>query len=406
MDADPPTAEVVVPDPPYQANWPAQVLVVAGDATSVWRTCRCASGRTCTPGAPLRQQGRRIGLVPHLQPNRPGRLQPHARATDRVGHTATSAAKPVYVDDSAPTVSLAAPANGSWYPATEYPGKSNTWAVHFSGAVSDPALSGSVDGSGVPADGVWVTLYRADGGLVGAGPQTAMVTGGAWALDYLFGDADPSGCYRAVVEAVDQVARTSGLPDAQVARHTAAVEQPITVDADPTYAIMDWTNLPAGQLGPAATVLGGAASARPVPVVLKFTGGSNSAQTDLVLTCRHGNEGGWWQPYSTVGAALATGQTTPGGRTASPRSTGAAPARCSSRPRRQRRPQRQRHGVRRGGAGLERGLQHARPDRSPSRRTRRRAAAATAARRAHEGHGGRAGGRRRLPAGRARLAVP
>jgi hypothetical protein len=312
VDADNPTAEVLVADPPYQANWPAQVLVKAGDATSgVEKVQLCVGSGDCS-AAPVASHcvdlASASAWCPTFSPTGQGVYSLSARATDRVGHTATSAAKPVYVDDSAPTLSLAAPANGSWYTATEYQGKSNTWAVHFSGAVYDPALSGSVAGSGVPPDGVEVTLYRSDGGLVGTGPQTAAVTGGAWALDYLFGDADPSGCYKAVVEAVDRVARTSGLSDAQVARHTTVVEQQISVDADAGVASVDWTNQPAGQLGPAATMLGGAASSRPVPVVLTFTGGSNSAQTSLVLACQHGNKGSWWQPYSTEGATLAPGQ--------------------------------------------------------------------------------------------------
>jgi hypothetical protein len=307
VDADSPTAEVVVADPPYQANWPAQVLVEAKDATSrVEDVSLCVGGSNCTLAPHCVDKASPSAWCPTFSPTGQGVYSLSARATDRVGHTATSVAKPVYVDDTAPAVSLAAPANGAWHPATEYPGKSNTWTVHFSGAVSDPALSGGVPGSGVPPDGVQVTLYRADGGLVGAGAQTAAVTGGVWALDYLFGDADPSGCYKAVVEAIDQVGRTSGLPDAQVVRHTAVVEQQISVDADPTVASMDWTNVPTGQLGPAATVLGGDATSRPVPVVLTFTGGTNSDKTDLVLTCQHGNEGSW-QPYSTVGAPLAAG---------------------------------------------------------------------------------------------------
>jgi len=315
VDSDSPGARVVVADPPYQANWPAQVLIEASDRTSgVDQVWLCVGGTDCTLAPHCVDLGSESAWCPTFSPSGQGVYSLSARATDRVAYSVTSPATQVYVDDSAPAVSLDPPANGSWYTATEYGDKSNTWTVHFSGAVSDPALNGSVAGSGLPPDGIQVTLFRADGGLVGTGPQAATVSGGAWTLDYLFGDADPSGCYKVVVEAVDRVARIAGLPGAQVARHTTTVEQQISVDADPAHASIDWANLPGGQLGPAATLLSGAVSARPVPVVLAFTGGANSSETGLVLSCQHGNEGSWWQPYSTEGVTLAAGQAYTWGR--------------------------------------------------------------------------------------------
>ncbi len=182
VDADAPTARVVVADPPYQANWPAQVLIEASDATSgVDKVWLCVGGENCTLAPHCVDPGSDSAWCPTFSPAGQGIYSLDARANDRVLYSVISPARQVYVDDSAPTVSLAGPDNGSWYTAREYSGKSNTWTVHFSGAVSDPALSGSVAGSGVPADGVQVTLFRR--GRRAGGDRPAGGRGERWSLD-------------------------------------------------------------------------------------------------------------------------------------------------------------------------------------------------------------------------------
>jgi len=110
-----------------------------------------------------------------------------------------------------------------------------------------------VGGIGIPADGVRVTLYRQDGGVVSTGTQTATVTSGAWELTYLLADADPSGCYTARVEAVDRLARNADLPSSQKEWHTTTLETAISIDADAPASSIDWANLQgAGSLPPRA----------------------------------------------------------------------------------------------------------------------------------------------------------
>ena len=99
----------------------------------------------------------------------------YARATDRVGHTGAEKGVTVYVDDTAPTVTLGRVLTCGWTrpcPAT----KPNTWVVALSGTVSDPDIATGVKGSGVPADGVRVTLRDADGKPLGDAGQIATVS--------------------------------------------------------------------------------------------------------------------------------------------------------------------------------------------------------------------------------------
>ena len=99
------------------------------------------------------------------------------------------------VDDTPPVVSFSG-GEGDLLNAVR--DSNNNWTVHLSGTASDPVLKNtSTPGSGVPADGVFVTLYKADGGLAGAARQAATLAGGAWTVDYVLSDSEPSGCYTA-----------------------------------------------------------------------------------------------------------------------------------------------------------------------------------------------------------------
>ncbi len=242
-----------------------------------------------------------------LTPSVEGSHELTARVTDLVGHVTTSPAQTVYVDDSPPTADAT---YNSLSAATPSQGEPNTWIVHLSGTVSDPLWSNGEPGIGVPAGGVRVTLDRRDGsGVVSTGTQTATVTGDTWAIEYLLQDADPSGCYSGQVEAVDELAERADLPASQRERHKGGTGLVFDIDGDAPAAAIDWSNLLNGRLGPATAglQLKGEASAKPVPVVVKFTGGTSSDKTQLVLICKD-SSGAWWQVYSTGGLALEPGR--------------------------------------------------------------------------------------------------
>ncbi|NOZ79185.1 MAG: LamG domain-containing protein, partial [Acidobacteria bacterium] len=81
----------------------------------------------------------------------------------------------------------------------------NTWIVHLTGSISDPALADDSASSGVATDTVRVTLYDDQGAAAGYGNQVATVTGDTWAVDYVLTNRDPSGQYTAAIEATDRV---------------------------------------------------------------------------------------------------------------------------------------------------------------------------------------------------------
>ena len=127
------------------------------------------------------------------------------RATDRAGNRETpTRTYTLYVDNTPPQVT--AGWSGDALGAAAHPSQQSTWIVRLGGAVQDPTIrgSGGVAGSGIPSDGVWVTLQPAQGGPAGKSQQAA-IAGAAWSVNYALVGAMPTGRYTVTVTAKDKV---------------------------------------------------------------------------------------------------------------------------------------------------------------------------------------------------------
>ncbi|MFN8471196.1 MAG: LamG-like jellyroll fold domain-containing protein [Anaerolineae bacterium] len=123
------------------------------------------------------------------------------RATDNVGNVETPGPGITIIGDSTPPqVTLNTPAA----PVQPARNGNGAWTVQMSGTVSDPA-SGTKPGSGVQSVGV--RLQGTDNNALGAGWQTASVSGNTWTITYalLAGVQDATGPYSVSVRAADKV---------------------------------------------------------------------------------------------------------------------------------------------------------------------------------------------------------
>jgi len=292
VDADTPTSTLATPAS-FLAQASTVLLATASDATSgiggvELGSCRAAGG--CAPttweAADQCTDATEDGAwCPTFNPTVEGRYTLKARATDVAGNRAESADSiTVYVDNQAPSVGLDQAA-GALLNATPHPTQANAWVVHLSGTVSDPPLSDGNAGSGIPADGVHVTLLGAKGAAAGWGRQMATVSGSTWSLDYVMREANPSGSYTVRVEAQDVVARLTGLPPDQVSRHTAVLERGIVVDGAAPSVGFDATSVPAGFIT-GGTTLGGDATERAVDLALDWVAPAGTGdQVGVTITC-------------------------------------------------------------------------------------------------------------------------
>jgi hypothetical protein len=304
VDSDSPTAEVLMTEGAYLANRTIWVGVTADDPTSgvagvelgvqkdsgsyAWaRASRCAEGAGEREGA----------WCPEFAPAGQGVYTLRARATDSVGYTGLSEPITVIVDDTPPLLTLDQGADQR-LDAIASQTEPNMWTIHLSGTAEDSTIAAGVGGSGVPSDGVHVTLRDADGNALGAPAQTATLAGSAWSVDYAIVEAKPTGCYEVQVTAEDNVARIPNLDADQVARHSAAISRTIRVDADAPGVQLNWANVAGGQIGPKTTTLDGAVSARPVQVAVSWTTGSAGSAASLAISCRHGSSGALYTAYT------------------------------------------------------------------------------------------------------------
>ena len=256
------------------------IPIGTGDATSGVVSAQLCEGASCGAPAPHCQDpGQTTAWCPMFTPSGEGVFHLSARVTDRVGYTATSASHEVHIDDTPPEVSFSGSAGDLLNAVRD---SNNNWTVRLSGTAGDPALADtSTPGSGVPPDGVRVTLYKADGGLAGAAAQTATLTGSTWTVDYVLSDSEPSGCYTAEAVAVDELAAT--YPD-EAAKHTGTATQDFGIGTVPPAVQIDRSFLTESQtLG---GTLAGAVSGNFLPVALSWTTGAGGAQAGLTLTCQ------------------------------------------------------------------------------------------------------------------------
>ncbi len=313
VDNDAPTAELLPIDPSYLPNRPVWVGVIARDATSgvskvelgvqkaggtiAWTPAeRCAESLGFPAGA----------WCPQFAPSGEGQYALWARATDRVGKAGLSTPITVYVDDSPPDLTLdqtAAQLN-----AQESKGKKQHWTVRLSGYVHDKFIPTNLPGSGVPPDGVRVTLRDGDGKKVGDEGQVAAVANKLWSLDYTIPSAKADGCLTIEVEAMDRVAEQVKADSQQLARHRKVVTSSVVLDASAPKVALDRGSI-GNKIGAGTLTLGGAISARPAPVRVALTGGAGADTVRARLTCQHGNEGSWYTLFDLAPGALASGRT-------------------------------------------------------------------------------------------------
>ena len=231
VDAENPTAEVLLNAPAYMVKAASIVPIKTDDKTSGMASAKLCVGGTCANAPHCTDPGRTSLWCPTFTPPSAGSFLLTAQATDLVGHSATSPAVTALVDDSPPALIIGA-TDGTRLDARARPDDPSRWYVTLSGTVGDPAIPGtSIAGSGVPSDGVQVTIYEPDGGLAGSKDQTATLSGSTWSIDYDLSDKRPAGCYKVHMEAVDALARTPGLDATQVARHTASLDRTVGINA-------------------------------------------------------------------------------------------------------------------------------------------------------------------------------
>ncbi len=304
VDADIPTVALQVDDKSYVARQPVIIAVEAADSTSGVAEVRLTTPAGTVMAPRCMDVSGNAAWCATVSPTNEGSYALTASATDRVGNAAGSAVRTLYVDDSAPQVTIDG-ADLQRLPAVVSAAKPQTWLVHLTGAGADrPA--GNVSGSGVPADGVRVTLRGANGAVVGDGDQVATLAAGKWSLDYAIPNASASGQYTVTVEAVDQISRLPGLAAGQVARHTGSAQTRVVVDSEAPAVLLDRSNLASGLISP-ATTLAGAVTDRPVPVEVTWTTSSNGDKAGLTIACT--GPAAPYSPYAATAGVFESAQT-------------------------------------------------------------------------------------------------
>ena len=287
VDADAPDS-AVESYADYLPKTPIQLLITASDLTSGVAgadlgSCTGACTPTTWAAAPACQDSVGDGAwCPTFSPASEGRYTLGSRAKDIAGNQAVGAAtSTVYVDDSKPVLTLPFTA-GAWLSVTPDPVEPAGWLLSLSGTASDPALADGSAGSGVPADGVKVSVLTASGGIVGGEPLLAALSGSSWSVDYPMGAGDPSGGYTVKVEAVDAITRLPNLNDEQ-SRPPYGRARAGLRDRRGRCRQSCWTarRCPSGIAGD-GTVWTGAAAERPVPIVVTWT---VSSPLSLTVQC-------------------------------------------------------------------------------------------------------------------------
>ncbi|MBN1964202.1 MAG: hypothetical protein JW910_06125, partial [Anaerolineae bacterium] len=275
VDADAPESEVQ-PYATYLPKTPVQLLITASDYTSGVAGADLGScAGTCSPSnwaaAPACQDSLGDGAwCPTFSPGAEGRFTLGSRARDIAGNQAVDATtSTVFVDDSPPNVTLSFTADAR-LSVTPDPVLPSGWRLSLSGTAADPALPDGASGSGVPDDGVKVSVFTPSGGLVGREPMLAALSGSSWSVDYPLSAVDPSGGYTVRVVAVDNITRLPNLDDTQLARHTTTLERAFQIDAAAPAVMLDRAAAPEGIAG-VDTVWSGAAAERPVSIVTTWT---------------------------------------------------------------------------------------------------------------------------------------
>lgn len=289
VDGVPPKVQLTVPGivsdgKMYLANQPVQLGVTAVDTTTdvsrVSLVVYPPSGSIATVEAQRCGQLETSQWCPTFSPSLAGSYRLNAEAWDMVGNVGTSAIQEVFVDSTPPTITLTVAQNNqvNAIEDKDHPGR---WLVPLAGTVSDPG-----SGSGIPPDGVRVTVRKPNGDLAGADGQVATIAGNAWSIQYVIQDKNPTQAYDVTAQARDRIGQMPGISDQQLALHSASVTDHVTVHAQAPAGQQDRSQAPssASELQ-SLTTLRGIIMARPVPLELSWTTGSNGAGEGISLDC-------------------------------------------------------------------------------------------------------------------------
>ncbi len=318
VDNEAPTVSVVITDGVHLPDgWPVVVALDAQDASSGIQSVDLLVSKGGGAYTPVHAQqcadpAQGPAWCATFTPSGEAQYSLSAKATDRVGRTADATKKLVLVDATAPSLNLAL-TEGQLVSATRSATDPPMWLIHLSGTVSDaPVVRGTE--SGIPREGLRVTLVDAEGEALGEAGQIATIAGDsaagsdtAWSLDYAVPDAEPDGCYTVKAEVVDNITAIPGLPEQQKALHTTAKSKGIVIDSRPPQVVLDQSSLAHGMLGAGVTSLGGETTKRPVPVEVDMTTTAGADLTGVKLTCRHGNAGSWYTVFEMLPGQLAPG---------------------------------------------------------------------------------------------------
>ncbi len=221
VDNDLPQNVAVRSNTRYVSNRDRVMDVFASDRTSPIALAEFGSRRAASEGAPAwsgappcrdAAGGAAAGQTAFCGvfiPRGEGRYALRARGTDSVGNRSESADFDIFVDGGAPNITLNAQA------AVVRPTRlsNGTWQLRLSGNALDPALADGSAGSGVVTGTMSVRLLKPNGAIAGIPQDATVQTNGAWSIDYLIPDAEPTGAFSVVAQAEDSVgnARTAAL---------------------------------------------------------------------------------------------------------------------------------------------------------------------------------------------------
>jgi hypothetical protein len=308
VDNDLPVADVLLPLSGTYLPGDAQIVITATDPTSGIAGAALSFGLPVEP-APL-CENKATGWCPTFKAyHGEGDYGLLAEATDLVGHTFSEDHNHfVIVDTHPPTVTFGFTA-GQRLDAMPDPAHANGWLVHLWGETGDPRvdLGYGSPGSGVPADGVRVTVYDANGGLAGQRRMVAALSGHAWSLDYPLTDSHPNGCYKVEVESSGALAGLPGLDDATIAQHRAITNRTVGISAAAPSPQLDQAWLSAHSIISSTAPLGGVATSRPVAVKLAWTTGDGGSKAAVSLACSAPGSHPTYTPLSVPAGKFAAG---------------------------------------------------------------------------------------------------
>jgi len=147
------------------------------------------------------------------------------RTADSVGNETISQLYYLSVDDTPPI------ASSGYTGVFLIPANNNvaalSWSLPLSGTISDPDISSGVPGSGIYTDTVILSIIDGQGKELGGNPQTAVISGGLWSVNYQIAGERPLGMYTLTLSLEDRVGNQASLPVGTIRLD----EQPPTVIA-------------------------------------------------------------------------------------------------------------------------------------------------------------------------------